>query len=69
MKPGQEKELILLLILLVVFGGTGIMALVNPSFHILEIGLPNNLENALVVFLSIASLGLVVWDLARIRKA
>ena len=60
------KIFLLLVVLSLLFSIIFILALLNPNFNFIELGLPNGLENKIIAFFSFFSLLLVVWDMNRL---
>ena len=62
----KQKVFILLVILILILSGIFILALTNPSFNFIDIGLANETENVIIAFFSFLCLCLVVYDLIKI---
>jgi len=60
------KIFLLLVILLLIFSAIFILALLNPEFNFMDLGLPNNIENKIIAIFSFFSLLLVVWNMRKI---
>ncbi len=62
----RKKIFLLLAILLLIFALLFIIALVNPDFHFFDIGIPDYVQNKVILVLSFLSLCLVVWNLSKV---
>ncbi len=62
----RKKIFFLLAILLFVFAALFLIALVNPNFHFFDIGIPDYVQNKVILVLSFGSICLVVWDLSKV---
>ncbi len=63
----KKKTVKLLLTLLVLFSAIAIFAIIDPGFHFIDLGLPYNLENKLVILFSLASVCLIIFDLHKLK--
>jgi len=61
----RKKIFFLLIILMILFAGLCAIAL-STSSSMIDLGLPDNIENKTIAVLSFLSLLLVVWDMTKI---
>ncbi len=62
----REKIFILLSIFLFTFATLFVVSMISTTINLIDIGLPNDLENNIISFFSFLAIIFIVWDIKKL---